>query len=339
MKNYLEHFLHFHPEYLEGLNIFPNEIKCTIISKLETSDTQANFHSLIAEIEFGKILVSNGFNLDYEKEFPNKQTPDWTISYGNNYAIFEVYRLGQSEKDQIRSDFENELHDKLKQLKYNYHIQIIFKEEYFLYTDYDIDLIVCEFNKWLDLEDRKEKDSVLIFDNFELKILKCNTKIDHLCIVGNCNSVDYKPTKLIQANHLVRQNEITKKIDKYKLLVTELEVPFIISVLIDAYSGFNFDEFIEYFMGQEAEFFDFGTEIGNLPQFNEMGKNWTELGKFYEVDDETKNLKNNHLSGIFILYNNQFMFLPNPNKSQILYNIKNKPLLEALMKYDNTKEI
>jgi len=121
-------YMNYHPEFLNSLEIFSENNKKKLLKKLTNEQNKINFHSTVAEIQFGELFNKLGFQIEYDKEFSNNKTPDWTASFDNSSCICEVYRLGKSEKDQIRSDFENQLIEELQKLPYEYYIRINFLE-------------------------------------------------------------------------------------------------------------------------------------------------------------------------------------------------------------------
>jgi len=324
MNGLLKLYCDYHPDFLDTLNPFDEKIKQRVINNLQNADNKPKFLSIIAEIQFGLKFQDIGFGLDYEKRYSNKKTPDWTISIDNSYAICEVYRLGKSNKDQKRSDFENLLIEKIHELPFNYFIRIKFIEEYFETEKYDINEIIKDLIKWLNDSERVLGEKILIQENFSFEIAKTNTKINHICCSGNPSSIDFKPDKLIQFDYLKRNNEITKKISKYNSLIHELELPYFIAVSVDFISGFDYDDFKEYFLGKGVEFIDFDTDIANK-HFNHLGQNWNELGVFYNTPN---------LSGLIIYEGNRFKLLLNPIKSQIIYRKENLILLEKIKQID-----
>lgn len=104
-------------------------------------------------------------------------------------------------------------------------------------------------------------------------------------------------------------------------LISKIEFPYFIAVSIDFTSGFDYEDFEEYFLGKGVEFVDFDTPIANLKQFNHLGKEWTELGIFYD---------NPQLSGLLILKGDEFKLLLNPMKNQLIYRKGNQSLLEQM---------
>jgi hypothetical protein len=321
MEGLLEAYCNYHAEFYSTLEPFKKDIKEQIIDNLENAKNESQFRSTIAELQFGLKFQNLGFILDYEKKYFNKQTPDWTISKNGISAICEVYRLGQSLKDQKRADFENKLIEKLKTLTYNYLVKIDFAKEYFEPTEYNIDSIIDELDSWFLKSKKNANDRITIKENFHFKILKTDTINQYISCVGNVSLIDIKLDKLIQFEHLKRKNEITKKILKYNNLISTLQLPYFIAISIDFISGFDIEDFKEYFLGKGVEFIDFDTPIAKQKQFSHLGKEWTELGIFYD---------NIQISGLIILYNNSYSLLLNPIKQQAIYKDKNKEILQGI---------
>lgn len=321
MERLLETYCKYHPDFYSTLEPFSKDIKKQIIDNLENAKNESQFRSTIAELQFGLKFQNLGFILDYEKNYFNKQTPDWTISKNGISAICEVYRLGQSSKDQKRTDFENKLIEKLKTLAYSYLVKIDFIKEYFVTAEYNIDSIINELNSWFLKSKKSVNDKITIKENFHFKILKADTKHQYISCVGNANTIDIKLDKLIQFEHLKRKNEITKKILKYNYLISTLQLPYFIAISTDFISGFDIEDFKEYFIGKGVEFIDFDTPIAKQKQFSHLGKEWTELGIFYD---------NLQISGLIILFNNSYSLLLNPIKQQVIYKDKNKEILQGL---------
>ncbi len=321
MENLLEIYCNYHPDFYDTLKPFQENIKQKILENLQNAENKAKFRSIIAEIQFGLKFYELGFHLDYEKKYFNKQTPDWTISIENTSAICEVYRLGKSLKDQERSDFENDLIEQIERLPFNYFVRIKFLREYFETINYDVDTIINGLKSWFSKSERSIGDKIVLNENFSFEVTKNNSRVNHICCTGNTNSIDIKPDKLIQFKHLKRDNEITKKLSKYKSLISKMKLPYFIAVSIDFTSGFDYEDFKEYFLGKGIEFIDFDSPIAKSKQFNHLGKEWTELGSFHD---------NLQLSGLIILYNNRFRLLLNPLKNQGIYKNENLLILEKL---------
>jgi hypothetical protein len=316
----LEEYIGYHPEFMDSLTIFKEDTAKKILKRLKSENDRNNFISTVAEIRFGKLFSELGFEVEYDKKFPNNQRPDWLIKLRDSTAICDVYRLGKSDKDQVRSDFQGKLMEKLEEIPKSYFIKINFIDEYFDSNKYNVDQISNEVRDWLD-STRIVGESISVADNFEFEIRKTNTNSKHVCCVGNASSIDIKPQKVNQIENL-SPNEITKKLNKYDKIISEYSMPYFICVYIDFVSGFDHGDLRERFLGHGVEFIDFGTPIANLEQFRHMGQTWTELGEFYN---------NLQLSGILTFYNEQFKLLLNPNKQQVIYSTKHSQLLRGLI--------
>lgn len=319
-KSLIEIYSEYHPDFPESLNVFSESTRKQIIKKLKCEKSKVNFRSTLAEIQFGELFNNLGFEIDYDYKFGNGQTPDWKISKGNSTAICDVYRLGKTNDDQLRSDFENQILERLEKLPFEYYLQIYFIDEYFDLSLYDINFIIYEVENWIGATSKNVGDKLMVYDNFEFEIKKINTKKNHVCCMGNANSIQIKTEKIKQHENL-RPNEITKKLTKYSSIISNNELPYFIAVSIDFVSGFNHDDFIEYFLGRGVEFIDYEKKLAP-DVFNHLGKNWTELGEFYN---------NLQLSGIITHYGGTFRLLLNPCKLQRIHNDKNILIKEKLL--------
>jgi len=326
----LEEYLRYHPEFVDSLTVFQENIRKKIIKRLKSENDRSNFIAILAEVRFGKLFSELGFELEYDKKFFNNQRPDWLIKLKDSAAICDVYRLGKSNKDQVRSEFENKLIEKIQEIPKDCFLKIHFISEYFDTTQYNIDQISNEVHDWLN-STRQVGDSISVKDNFEFEIRKTNTDTEHVCCYGDVSSIDIKTEKVKQIEDL-NPNEITKKLDKYGEIISEYDMPYFICIYIDFVSGFDHKDIQERFLGHGVEFIDFGTPVASYDQFRHMGQTWTELGEFYT---------NLQLSGIVTFFNEQFKLLLNPNKEQVIYEEKYSQLLNELktLSTDENKDL
>jgi len=326
MENLLDLYCSYHPEFLKSLEVFSELNKKRILRILNNEKDKMNFLSTIAEIQFGLLFVKLGLEIEYDKKYPNNQKPDWSILVLDSNILAEVYRLGKSKKDQARSDFEYPLMKKIEKLSHRYLIKMTFLDEYFDTAKFNPQIIVNELDTWLTNASRNKGETIILQDNFLFEIRKTITPKNHLYCIGNVSSIEIKQEKLEQIEKL-NPNEISKKLTKYISLISENHLPHILCISIDFISGFDFDDFTQYFLGKGVENIDFGTPLGNREEFKQWGQTWTELGEFYN---------NPTLSGLILLYNNKFRFIPNPNRNQIIYDKKYKRILDKFMRYANT---
>ncbi|MGJ8661748.1 MAG: hypothetical protein ACSHXL_06905 [Bacteroidota bacterium] len=310
-------YCNYHPDFLARIANFPE--KDRVLKMLKASKNRLQFLSTISEFTFGEVFHQLGFEIIYEKQYSNSQTPDWTLCNNNENAICEIYRLGKSDKDQKRSDFENDLIERLQQLIYPCAIRISYNEQYFNFSESDIDYLVAEVNSWLSSTVRKVGEGLLLLDFFSFEIIEFKQQLDYVCCVGNSSTIDYKSQKLIQYEGLKKLNEITKKLTKYNSIIQDYELPYFIGVDIDFISGFDFEDFVAYFRGSGVVNADYGKVFPGAEEMNQYGEEWTQIGVFKD---------NPQLSGFILRYNNEFKILLNPSNSQIIY--KSKEILRKL---------
>lgn len=318
----LEKYETYHKGFEARLNSFSKLNAARFKKKLKQETRRDNFLSIVSEIRFGELFNSLGIDFEYDRKFSNNQTPDYTLTLSNSRAICDVYRLGKSRIDQIRSDFENDLMERIEKIPASYCLKITFLEEYFDEGFYDSELIFIELEKWLLSNPLSSTDKICILDNFGFEIIYNNTNVNHVTCIGNASNIDIKPNKLKQLENS-KPNEITKKLTKYNDIISQENLPYFICVDIDFVSGFDHNDFIEHFRGFGVTFIDYGTAYGNMEQFRHLGMNWTDLGEFY---------KNPQLSGIITYFNQEFKLLLNPQIRQQIYNESNYELLTRLNK-------
>jgi hypothetical protein len=319
VQSLLSEFLSYNPKFIENLKDFDDQLINKFLKKLRSEKDKPNFRSTIAEIQFGKLLKSLNLDIKYDLKYKGNLTPDWTVCDGNCSALIEVYRLGKSSDSQTKSDFEDKILMTINKIKKPYIIQLSFTNQDYNSSLYNLDKIIEEIQLWL-TDERTKSEKKIFQDIVELCIYCNNSKYNHACIIGSVSSIDFKTQKLKQnPNH--KPNEISKKITKYRALIENNNLPYFIAVSMDFTSGFDFDDFREYFLGTGVFNADFGKIIPEYPENNNWGENWTELGKFYELP---------HLSGLILRYNNEYKILLNPLKSQVIYSKKYESLLNKL---------
>ncbi len=326
-ESLLKLYCKYHPEFLESLEIFSECNKNRLLKNLKTQNTKSNFLSIVSEIQFGELFTKLNFEIEYEKKYKNQQTPDWSLFSKKTTTICEVYRLDKSKKVQEYTDFENEIKEALRKLEYNYLIEINLVKNDFDIASFNTAVIINQVKNWLISSAKVKGDKIIVNSNFAFEIKNINTKVNHLCFIGPAMRIDYKPHKLAQEKHL-SENEITKKLKKYKEIILDENLAFIICISIDFVSGFEISECVQYFLGKEINYIDYGNPLFENYESENWGSWWTELGEFYS---------NPQLSGILILYNNSFTFLINPNRSQRIYDKEYNLLKEKLLSIKSTK--
>lgn len=327
MSEFLEKYSSKFPSFYIQLQSFQKKIGDDFISKLKKINNQVEFFSKVSEIKFGFEFHKLGFQLEYEKKYPNKQTPDWTIDYCDSTAICEVYRLGKSKEDQEKSKFETDLINQIEELPYNYFIDIKFIGTTLRPEDYKINEILYELKHWFKEGEKTAGDKLLLKESFLFKIQPQIKDRDYITcrIISIASHIKHKPEKLIQHSYLEQPNEITNKITKYNSLIDKYKLPYFLAVEIDFKSGFDYEDFVEYFLGKKVEFVDFNSPEAKH-HLEHLGRTWTELGIFHQYSN---------LSGLIINDNGKFQLLLNPLKKQIIYRKEFRSLLNQLKQIEN----
>ncbi|MGD9930018.1 MAG: hypothetical protein AB7U05_08355 [Mangrovibacterium sp.] len=318
MSDIFSMFVKYNPNFLEKLNLFPEALKTTLLGKLNKAQTETIFLSFVSEINFGLLFNELGFSLQYERILFEKKTPDWTISIDNNEAICEVYRLGQSEKDQINTNIENELKRKFEEIKCGYKIKYSLQDDLINPKDYDIKNIIFELKTWLS-NNRKIGDIITI-DNkikFEIVTYNQNNKLTYT----TSKQIDYKIHKLIQTEYLKDDNRVTEKLSKYSSGILQLKLPYFLCIESDFKNGFYFEEFVDYFRGSYCAY----TENESFEN-SEHEIEYSKLGCLYD---------HNTVSGIIIKIGNDYRIIINPLKRQLIYNKDNLQILRKINMIQN----
>lgn len=138
---------------------------------------------------------------------------------------------------------------------------------------------------------------------------------------GIYRRIEHKPEKIIQYSFLKKDNNITLKLSKYNEVIAKTNYPYFIAIALDFASGFDIEEFAEYFRGKNVGFDCEDTDYKTSLEDNCYGIEWTELGIFY---------KNPQLSGLIILDNHKINLLLNPLKTQVIYKSDNQMILDNL---------
>lgn len=323
-------FYYIAPWIQEGLKGLPDNIHYKFQRALKAEKNQHNFNALVSELKFGIILQKIGFDILHEKKI-NTLTPDWTIQINSSLSIFEVYRLGKSNKDSQIDILHKIIDNKLNKLPYDTYINISVEGKWIMHNSSiddcvnDIETILPDAYDWLALNHNNLHASKDFGSLFKLTIVKINTGKNHVLCCYGFRIIDQKPHKLTQSENL-RDNEITKKLKKYNEVILTNEMPYFLCVDIDFTSGFHYSDFEEYFHHQSAEFIDYEN---NYNFISENGKEWSILGEFYNTKTRT------NLSGLLIIDNNELRVLINPNKHQRIYDNKFKGLLNKIKSLHN----
>lgn len=314
MNDIFNLFLKYNPDFINKLELFPEALKRTLLSKLNNAPTDTAFLSFVSEINFGLLFSELGFSLQYDKELFDNKTPDWEISIENTKAICEVYRLGQTDQDQKKSDFENKLKRGFEEIKYGYQIKYSFQEDCINADDFEMEKISSALKIWL--SNNREVGEILSIENkikFQIQNLNQKNKITY---ISTSKSIDYNINRLEQKKYFKSNNRVTEKLTKYSNNIEQLRIPYFVCIESDLKNGFYFDEFINYFQDSlcvysEDDFIDnYENEI-----------EYSELGCLYDY---------NTISGIILKIGNEYRKILNPLKNQLIYNNDNFLIFKRL---------
>lgn len=312
----------------DGLEKLPDNIKSKFQRRLTAENNFENFKALESELKFG-IILNKISDCMFSDQKINSLTPDWTVELNSLKSIFEVYRLGKSNKDSQIDILYYLVHDKISKLPYDCFVKILIADNCVGKDTNCIEGedIMSEISEWL-ASNHKTLHSSKVFGNLiTLTVIKVNTGRSYTLCTHGVRIIDQKPHKLVQQENL-RDNEITKKLNKYANIILEHDLPYFLCVDIDFASGFHYDDFVEYFHHSSTDFIDYDSERDFIPGY---GRYWSVLGEFYNLGTRTC------LSGILIIENNVLRVLMNPNKYQRIYLEKFEDLLDKVELLDNLK--
>lgn len=310
----------------ECISKLPSEVQSKFYRMLEAEKDKQNINAIVSELKFGTLLAQGEAIIAHEKKM-DSLTPDWTLSINQNISIFEVYRLGKSNKDNKIDEIYDLIGAKIETLSYSIYVEISVHDSCLTKSIEEIQSPMSDVYKWLE-NNRNNLYATQNFEKlFELTIVKVHTSKSHILCIYGPRIIDQKPHKLKQTEKL-KDNEITKKLKKYANIISEYKVPYFLCVDIDFASGFHYSDFEEYFFYQSAEFLDYDSHHLHLP---EVGKKWSILGEFYNAE-----IRKN-LSGLLIIDDNIIKTLINPCKEQRIHSKRYKDLIIQIRALDNTK--
>lgn len=310
----------------DGLEKLPDNIKSKFQRRLRVERDFQNFKALESELKFGIILQNISSDIHSDQK-TNSLTPDWTVELDSLRSIFEVYRLGKSNKDSQIDILCNLVDDKISNLPYDCFVQVAIHDNYVERETEYVEKLMPAMSEWLASYHNILHSSRVFGNLVRLTIVKINTGKSHTLCTHGARIIDQKPHKLVQKENL-SDNEITKKLNKYANITYQYDLPYFLCIDIDFTSGFHYDDFVEYFHHSSAEFIDYDSERDFIPGY---GRYWSVLGEFYNSGTRMC------LSGILIIENNVLRVLMNPNKCQRIYLEKFKDLLDKVKSLDNLK--
>ena len=310
------------PDYIMAkLKPIDKNLSRKILKRFNREKDRNNFISTLSELKFIHLFDDLNFVIEYEKSYKlgdQEKTPDLTVDLRGNKLIGEIYRLGTSQKDDIAIQFIDKIIDVLSGIQSNNALFIKFKNEKINFSEFDFIHLKERVDNWI--KTKPEINSILSYKediDFEI-IYKGDWKTTQL--LSDTFFLNIKSEKLSQSENL-SNNEITKKILKYRDIVKQEEMPFILCVETDFNSGFRFSDFSERFHHSSTEV-DF-EKHKDIWLKNGKGKCWTVLGDFYKYP---------FLSGLLILLNNEYKLLLSPLRKQIIYEKRYEEILKILTK-------
>ena len=259
-----------------------------------------------------------GFSLQHEKILFDKKTPDWTILIDGKKAICEVYRLGQSEKDQTITNLTNKLKRGFEEINYGYKIKFSLCNDFISSKDNDIKNMLSDLENWLS-NTRKIGDIITSDNKIEFEIISLNQG-DKLTYTTSA-LIDYKLHKLVQSEYLKSDNKITEKLSKYSSVISQLKLPYFLCIESDFKNGFDFMEFFEYFQGSYCMYSENESFNGDENEIE-----YSKYGCLYNYSN---------VSGIIIKIGNKFQKILNPLKNQSIYNSDNLQILDKMNLIEN----
>ncbi len=313
MSDIFNLFLKYNPDFLDKLDLFSKELRGKMLNKLKKATTETAFLSLVSEINFGLLFNDLGFSLQHEKILFDKKTPDWTILIDGRKAICEVYRLGQSDKDQTITNLTDKLKRGFEEINYGYKIKFSLYGDFISANDNDIKKMLSDLGNWL--SNTRKIGDIITSENkikFEIVSLNQNAKLTYTTSLP----IDYKLHKLVQCEHLKSNNKITEKLSKYSTGISQFKLPYFLCIESDFKNGFDFDEFISCFQCSFCVCSEDDILFNIEDEFECSG-----LGCLYVHPT---------VSGIIIKIGNDYRKILNPLKNQLIYNQDNFQIISKI---------
>lgn len=312
------------PWVKKATRLLPTQVINRFSRLIRREKDHQNFKALVSELKFGIVLQKISGELFNERKF-RLLTPDWSVGLSQTFSIFEVYRLGKSNKTNQMDSLYDIISKKIDTLNYDSYLKIEVNDSCTEESVDDIEGLLPELDEWLATNYNVLNASKRFKKLFELTVIKTNTGKNNTLYLHGPRIIDQLPHKLVQSENL-KDNEITKKLKKYVDIISEYDLPYFICVDIDFESGFHYSDFEEYFYGQSTEFISYDSSRNYIPDF---GKEWTTLGEFYNPQTRTS------LSGLLIIENGILRVLMNPNRNQRIYDKRFESLLKQIKSLDN----
>lgn len=247
-------------------------------SRCKSMDLNNTFQELLA----GNILFNKHYSIGYNPKILGK-TPDWMISNKNNKAIIEVFTLNKyetliEEKSQLVL-----LYSKLQQLQYPFGIVLnLSRMNQDLSQMCNIDNAIEEVNNHIQNNPTNNIPTLTLCCGIDLSFLY-QKENERISICGD--------SKMLRGSaHSYRLiNAIDVKYYKYKDIIRNSKIPFIICCVVNGYNRMNTASFNEMIFGN------------------------------HQVNGVLSNKKGKEISGFLLIKNNYYYdnyeieYIENPN--------------------------
>ena len=227
----------FRSTILELEDILIDNISEDTKNKLVTSLKSVNFINSYHELFAGKIFQDIGYNLlDYEP-FISGKTPDWKIKKNSRECIVEVFTVNKYNDLTIEETQLTFLFFKIQQLPYPYEIFINTSQmNNSLDSVKKINGCISEIETYIKNQEKFYAKFLTLSCGIHLKF-RYNEQCERINIINNFK------TLLGGANTYRFVNSYKYKYNKYKDLIDNIKIPFIICGITEEFNRLNTEQF------------------------------------------------------------------------------------------------
>lgn len=265
---------------------------------LEKKTTEEKFLSTLNEFKLGLFFKNLCEKMIYDtKAFPNSRfTPDWVLHLGEERIVAEVFRLYSSKIDSEEQELSSKLINTIALISADYCVELNYSYQRILLLKIDYECILERVESWLNIG-REVGESLILYDEIEVKISKKNQGNTTVACRGNINIVNFDFRRLSGAN-----SRLSSKL-KYAEIAFHNDMPFIICVHLSFETWFNPQDLYQDLYGLSAEFDNEEPWEEYYPHvpYHDMG-----TGLYYKEKNRFK-----FVSGIILYYQNNYSFFPN----------------------------
>ncbi len=246
-KNYLNQFdlivrsAQFYDTLLKLDAMKINILNKDVIKRFKSMDFINIYHELLV----GKVFNENGFSITHNPKI-NNQTPDWMISKNNKECIIEVFTSNKY-YDLVKESKQLTIFSaKLQKLKYSFTVSI--NNSRFDKSLNSIQKINNAINEVINHIDRKTSN--------ELPVLSLSCGIDlTFRYSSNKNNIFIKGSaKMLKGGVYTYRivKAIQEKYNKYKQLINDNKLPFIICCTTENFNRMNTENFNTIIFGNKS---------------------------------------------------------------------------------------